>query len=1191
MILARLDLKAFGRFTDVSIDLSAGPRRFHLIYGPNESGKSTSLRAITSWLFGMPYAAEDCFYHSSVKLRVGGLLVDPSTGESLECIRRRGRRATLRDADDGEPIDEGKLEAMLGGISRETFLARFGLSYEGLVQGGQAILNGNGDLGQILFAAGAGVGRLREIQAELDNAAGQLFAPKSTKAVLNASLRKLEDDRKSLRDAQVPVAEFARLRGVVESKQREAASLDAALRQCTATLATLQAYQQALPLLPAWRDAREAFCKVADAPSLDRDFTERRRQISSEREIAASRLQGAEAHIAELSAKLESMGRDPVVMEHGEEIQAVFQDIATREKSVHERVVLLRSRRQYDRKIRDMLRQLSVEVDEGADEEPDTDSSEALSKLIDGLHVGDGLRARIHQLAASHAGLLNRRNECSEQVDSTKRRLADANHELELLEATGDPEMLAGVIESIGNPVADFESWTESRQSCETLRQRCEAMLQRLQGFDGDLSQAVRLAIPSDSSLQQLAESLRKALHDANHRESKVDELLQERETVQHQLLETQANRSLPTESELHEARRDRDRLADRLTDAARLKQDSAGIGEALREQIRRADQLADTMREHSELVHRRDALFRQIQLLDTRIHDAKSKAAAAHTEFESAKSEWSTVWQSCRVTAGQPEEMQSWLTSHGKLCDLMDQLETEERRLEQIQGRMELAARRLRNILDSVPAGHAVGTDAGASSEFAVEPWSGQELVSLYDEAVAIRVQWTRERQHVDAIRRRRDELAEELPQVQTRLDAARKGVEDWHGDWIRLTESFVKSDRVDTAEVLHRLEQIAELTSLKRERDSVADRLEAIEEDDQSFAHQVHCLAELVDYKSAGRQKTTAIAHALYQRLQAELTASRGRETLMEQIDSSKLKHAQAETQRNECDVVLSQFCAEAGCQSASDLPSVELRAKQRSDLQTRIVDLEAQLKRLAGQRPLEAFATEVAEQNPAELAVDIGSSELRQAELKRQIEIIHQEFGAAQNELKRIDGGSRASDLAQSLQITAGAVRSDVEDYARLKIGSLMLRRAIEHYRQQNQSPVLALANQSFRQLTCGEYDELKPDFDAAGASTLFGVTAAGDRVPVSGMSTGTADALYLALRLASLQHQLKDGRAVPVVIDDCLIQLDDARAAAALRAFSDLSARTQVILFTHHLHLCQLARQTLREDEYHLHQIGG
>ena len=121
MILSRLDLKAFGRFTDVSIDLSAGPRRFHLIYGPNESGKSTSLRAITSLLFGMPQAAEDCFVHRTEQVRVGGLLIDPDSGTSLECVRRRGKKATLRDASDQDPIDEAQLESMLGGINRETF--------------------------------------------------------------------------------------------------------------------------------------------------------------------------------------------------------------------------------------------------------------------------------------------------------------------------------------------------------------------------------------------------------------------------------------------------------------------------------------------------------------------------------------------------------------------------------------------------------------------------------------------------------------------------------------------------------------------------------------------------------------------------------------------------------------------------------------------------------------------------------------------------------------------------------------------------------------------------------------------------------------------------------------------------------------------------------------------------------------
>ena len=93
-----------------------------------------------------------------------------------------------------------------------------------------------------------------------------------------------------------------------------------------------------------------------------------------------------------------------------------------------------------------------------------------------------------------------------------------------------------------------------------------------------------------------------------------------------------------------------------------------------------------------------------------------------------------------------------------------------------------------------------------------------------------------------------------------------------------------------------------------------------------------------------------------------------------------------------------------------------------------------------------------------------------------------------------------------------------------------------------------------------------------------------------MPANRMSTGTADALYLALRLASLKHQLAHANAIPLIIDDCLIQLDDRRAAAALKVFSELSTTTQVILFTHHDHLVDLASETLPENGYHVHRLG-
>ena len=44
MKIRKLFLKAFGPFTDSTLDFS-GPANVHLIYGPNEAGKSSALRA------------------------------------------------------------------------------------------------------------------------------------------------------------------------------------------------------------------------------------------------------------------------------------------------------------------------------------------------------------------------------------------------------------------------------------------------------------------------------------------------------------------------------------------------------------------------------------------------------------------------------------------------------------------------------------------------------------------------------------------------------------------------------------------------------------------------------------------------------------------------------------------------------------------------------------------------------------------------------------------------------------------------------------------------------------------------------------------------------------------------------------------------------------------------------------------
>ncbi len=77
----------------------------------------------------------------------------------------------------------------------------------------------------------------------------------------------------------------------------------------------------------------------------------------------------------------------------------------------------------------------------------------------------------------------------------------------------------------------------------------------------------------------------------------------------------------------------------------------------------------------------------------------------------------------------------------------------------------------------------------------------------------------------------------------------------------------------------------------------------------------------------------------------------------------------------------------------------------------------------------------------------------------------------------------------------------------------------------------------------------------------------------------MSTGTADQLYLALRVAAIEDYLDHADPLPFIADDLFINFDEKRAAAGFRVLDELAKKTQVLFFTRHEHLVDVARKTL------------
>ena len=92
---------------------------------------------------------------------------------------------------------------------------------------------------------------------------------------------------------------------------------------------------------------------------------------------------------------------------------------------------------------------------------------------------------------------------------------------------------------------------------------------------------------------------------------------------------------------------------------------------------------------------------------------------------------------------------------------------------------------------------------------------------------------------------------------------------------------------------------------------------------------------------------------------------------------------------------------------------------------------------------------------------------------------------------------------------------------------------------------------------------------------GRTVLVGARQDGRTVEVSGMSDGTCDQLYFALRVASLEHYFDAHEHMPFIVDDVLLSFDDERASSALSVLNEMSAKTQVVFYTHHQHLLDLA----------------
>lgn len=214
MKIQELNLAAFGPFTDRVLTFDEAG--LHIVYGPNEAGKSSALRGLKALFYGVAERTLDNFLHANDKLRINSFL-RTADGHGLMFVRRKGRKNTLLTPD-GEVLDEQVLAPFLQGVTSELFESLFGIDHQALVQGGQEILEQKGEVGQALFSAALGSHALHAALAQLDDEADALFRPRGSTQTINSALKSYAELNKEVRERSLSSREWDEHRRALERR-------------------------------------------------------------------------------------------------------------------------------------------------------------------------------------------------------------------------------------------------------------------------------------------------------------------------------------------------------------------------------------------------------------------------------------------------------------------------------------------------------------------------------------------------------------------------------------------------------------------------------------------------------------------------------------------------------------------------------------------------------------------------------------------------------------------------------------------------------------------------------------------------------------------------------------------------------------------------------------------------------------
>jgi exonuclease SbcC len=1166
MKMSRLLLQAFGPFTDTALDFASGPANLHLIYGPNEAGKSSALRAMTDLRFGIPTRSPDDFIHPFNQLRIGGSFID-GQGETLGVIRRKGRGNTLARVNmaTGQPDPSlavtREIElALTGGLQRGEFESMFGLNHFRLREGGDLLLKGEGELGSALFEASAGTLGIAAILAELDADAKKLYNPHGAAktATLNEARRQLDEQRQILRQTQTKPNDWQTLQRVHEAAKSALAELDQALETHRRRENELTELRTVEPLLREHDRVLAELEGYADIPDLPDNAREQR--LSAEQELQRIRLdiEDANCELAQCGGKLAVLTIEPALLEHADAIERLAAGI---EAAVRCRLEITQQQPVIEKMrgdIADATGRIGLDAEEMRHVLPSAGERASLDHHL--LEIGK---------------LGERLDGYRQQAEKVEQAVQLHSEENVQLPATANRQVLSVALRQAQALGDVARKRTDLNRQCQSLESQTVQALSELNVPTMDVLRSITPLLETEvvrvrRAFAENEEFCRKLRDEANIIRRDLDEPRLRKQQLQ-------AEGEILTGETLRLARKQRDGhwrkiRQNFLVESAASVEPAGFLAEVFESAQTEADRQADMLRADAKRVAGFEECSARIAQMENRQGEIANELLDLSASTETLQFNWSQCLAEAGLPTLQPEPLREWQSLRLDALAVHDRLATVREDLELTEAECQLAKFSLTDALKNVgfqPLGMIETTDLPTLIEQALI-WekSCTEAHARHEERI----------KSLRSLHQDRALVAKRMAETEASLKQHQDRLREWHERLLLKLDSPPQSIKARLEELDAIERQIAQLNDVLLRQT----QHQAVIDDIKSQARQ---LADLLGEPRPDRVED--FSDRLRKRLNLSIEQDQQRKGWErdQARAADNLKHALASLEIQTG--LLARLCEAANVESHGQLPEREQAAAQKRHAGDRLFQLRQQLA-LASSRKEESLRQSLAGLDAAAIDGDRERCKTEIARLEQEQVSARQQEERNRRALEAIDASDCAAKAREAMESAAARWRAALRPWARLRLAHALLAEALNRFRERAQAPMVASASAYFSLMTDGRYARLVAE-EQDGKPVLRALRVDGVRIGVEAMSEGTADQLYLALRLAALELRRASHPQMPLILDDALITSDDHRARNILQALARFAEGGQVMLFTHHLHLIELAKGGLDAQAVALHSL--